>query len=108
MLQGLQNRLKVSCFAVNYVAVYELEHLSRSRPDLNALNRYELDCIPNDDGDPLFVDVPINKPIYLDDDDDDNDNNNLPGTTSRAGHNFQVLTDDVLGPHYTVKRIRSQ
>lgn len=75
-------------------------------PGLNAIDRYELECIPNNDGDPLFVDVPINEAMYSDEEDmeDAEDASALP---SRAGHNFQVLTDDVLGPHYTVKRIRS-
>lgn len=76
----------------------------RIRPDLNALDRYELELIPNDDGDPLFVDVPINEPMYSEDEDAEDE----PGLPSRAGANFQALTDDVLGPHYTVKRIRSQ
>lgn len=73
-------------------------------PGLNTIDCYELEFILNDDGDPHFVDVPINEAMYLDDEDAE-DASALP---NRAGHNFQVLTDDVLGPHYTVKRIRSQ
>lgn len=46
----------------------------------------------------------MNEPLYSEDEDAQDE----PGLQSRAGANFQALTDDVLGPHYTVKRIRSQ
>ncbi|KIO19279.1 hypothetical protein M407DRAFT_11467 [Tulasnella calospora MUT 4182] len=77
---------------------------AESLQDLNALDRHELDHLPHDDGDPLYIDIPLDNSTIPDSDDDVDQ----PGFSSRAGQNFRVLTDDILGPHYTVKHIRSQ
>lgn len=63
---------------------------------------YKLDCLLHNNGDPLYIDIPLNSSIVF------AYNTEQPGLLCCVGQDFQILTNDVAGPHYTVKCIYLQ